>query len=167
MLGERAQARLEQTKSTSFACDLAKWQQIMQSYEKGGFAYHATLPTDSLVTLRDVMLETERFGFSKAKAEAALLGQEVRSLLRHAGFPSVASEGFAAPGVVVSYTTDPQIQSGRAFAEAGMQIAAGVPLQCDEGDDYRSFRIGLFGLDKLADRNRTVRNLTTAIKIIG
>jgi len=166
MLGERAHARLEQTKSTSFACDLAKWQQIMQSYEKGGFAYHATLPTDSLAILRDVMLETERFGFTKAKAEAALLGQEVRSLLRHAGFPSVAAEGFTAPGVVVSYTTDPQIQSGRAFAEAGMQIAAGVPLQCDEGDDYKSFRIGLFGLDKLANRERTVRTLATAIKAI-
>jgi len=166
MLGERAHARLEQTKSTSFACDLAKWQQIMQSYEKGGFTYHATLPTDSLAILRDVMLETERFGFTKAKAEAALLGQEVRSLLRHAGFPSVAAEGFTAPGVVVSYTTDPQIQSGRAFAEAGMQIAAGVPLQCDEGDDYKSFRIGLFGLDKLANRERTVRTLATAIKAI-
>ncbi len=167
MLGERAQTRLEQTKSTSFACDLAKWQQIMQSYEKGGFAYHATLPTDSLVTLRDVMLETERFGFARAKAEAASLGLEVRSLLGHAGFPSVAAQGFAAPGVVVSYTTDPQIQSGRAFAEAGVQIAAGVPLQCDEGDDYKSFRIGLFGLDKLADRDRTVRNLAAAIKAIS
>jgi aspartate aminotransferase-like enzyme len=166
MLGERAQARLEQTKSTSFACDLAKWQQIMQSYEKGGFAYHATLPTDSLATLRDVMLETERFGFAKANAEAALLGQEVRSLLLHAGFPSVAAEGFAAPGVVVSYTTNPQIQSGRAFAEAGIQIAAGVPLQCDEGDDFKTFRIGLFGLDKLADRDRTVRTLATSIKAI-
>jgi aspartate aminotransferase-like enzyme len=166
MLGERAPARLEQTKSTSFACDLAKWQQIMQSYEKGGFAYHATLPTDSLATLRDVMLETERFGFAKANAEAALLGQEVRSLLLHAGFPSVAAEGFAAPGVVVSYTTNPQIQSGRAFAEAGIQIAAGVPLQCDEGDDFKTFRIGLFGLDKLADRDRTVRTLATSIKAI-
>jgi aspartate aminotransferase-like enzyme len=166
MLGERAQARLEQTKSTSFACDLAKWQQIMQSYEKGGFAYHATLPTDALATLRDVMLETERFGFAKVKAEAALLGQEVRSLLLHAGFPSVAAQGFTAPGVVVSYTTNPQIQSGRAFAEAGMQIAAGVPLQCDEGEDFKTFRIGLFGLDKLAHRDRTLGTLATAIKAI-
>jgi aspartate aminotransferase-like enzyme len=166
-LSERAQARLEQTKSSSFACDLAKWQQIMQSYEKGGFAYHATLPTDSLVILRDVMLEIERFGFAKAKAEAALLGQEVRAMLLQNGFPSVAGQGFAAPGVVVSYTSNPQIQSGRAFVEAGVQIAAGVPLQCDEGEDFRTFRIGLFGLDKLANRERTLRTLATAVKAIA
>ncbi len=166
-LGERAVARVEQTKSTSFACDLGKWLQIMQSYEKGGFSYHATLPTDSLVVLRDVMLETERFGFARAKAEAALLGRDVRSLLLEAGFPSVAADGFAAPGVVVSYTTHPQIQSGRAFAEAGIQIAAGVPLQCDEGEDFKTFRIGLFGLDKLADRDRTVRTLAKGLRAIA
>lgn len=111
----------------------------MQSYESGGYAYHATLPTDSLTILRDVMLETERFGFAKSKGEAALLGQQVRSLLSQHGFKSVAADGFAAPGVIVSYTTNPEIQSGRAFASAGLQIAAGVPLQCDEGDDSRHF----------------------------
>jgi aspartate aminotransferase-like enzyme len=130
-LGERARARMEKTKSSSFACDLSKWQQIMESYEKGGVSYHATLPTDSLATLRDVMLETERFGFTRAKTEAILLGQEVRSLLFREGFSSVAAEGFAAPGVVVSYTINPEIQSGRAFAKEGIQIAPGVPLQCD------------------------------------
>lgn len=167
VLGERARVRMEQTKSTSFACDLSKWQQIMESYERGGFAYHATLPTDSLATLRDVMLETERFGFAKAKAEATLLGQEVRALLLHEGFSSVAAEGFAAPGVIVSYTTNPEIQSARAFAKAGIQIAPGVPLQCDEGDDFKTFRIGLFGLDKLADRGRTVSTLATAIGAVN
>jgi aspartate aminotransferase-like enzyme len=165
-LGERARARIEQTKSTSFACDLLKWLQIMESYEKGGFAYHATLPTDSLATLRDVMLETECFGFAKAKTEAMLLGQEVRSLLFREGFSSVAAEGFAAPGVVVSYTTNPEIQSGRAFVKEGIQIAPGVPLQCDEGDDFKTFRIGLFGLDKLANRGRTLETLAAAIDTI-
>jgi aspartate aminotransferase-like enzyme len=139
----------------------------MQSYESGGYAYHATLPTDSLTILRDVMLETERFGFAKSKGEAALLGQQVRSLLSQHGFKSVAADGFAAPGVIVSYTTNPEIQSGRAFASAGLQIAAGVPLQRDEGDDFKTFRIGLFGLDKLANRERTLSSLASAINAIG
>jgi aspartate aminotransferase-like enzyme len=165
-LGERAQERIGRTKSTSFACDLAKWLQIMGSYEKGGFSYHATLPTDSLAILRDVMLETERFGFAKAKAEAASLGREVRLMLASSGFRSVAAEGFAAPGVVVSYTSDAEIQAGRAFAKLGLQIAAGVPLQCDEGEDFRTFRIGLFGLDKLTDRGRTLAALASAVDAI-
>jgi aspartate aminotransferase-like enzyme len=155
-LGERARARIDETKSSSFSCDLLKWLQIMESYEKGGFAYHATMPTDSLVAVRDAMQDTERFGFGRAAEQAKLLGTEVRDLLRQRGFPSVAADGFGAPGVIVSYTTRPEIQSGKAFRDLGMQIAAGVPLQCDEGDDFRSFRIGLFGLDKLGDRARTV-----------
>ncbi len=163
-LGERARERIEQTKSTSFACDLLKWLQIMEAYEKGGFAYHATMPTDALAVLRDVMLETERFGFAQAAAEARQLGAAVRSMLGAAGFPSVAASGFGAPGVVVSYTTNPDIQSGKAFRDLGLQIAAGVPLQCDEGDDFRTFRIGLFGLDKLKDRARTLRSLEEAVR---
>jgi aspartate aminotransferase-like enzyme len=166
-LGERARARIEQTKSTSFACDLLKWLQIMEAYEKGGFAYHATMPTDSLAVLRDVMLETERFGFQKACEQARLLGAEVRAVLASAGFASVAAEGFGAPGVVVSYTTNPDIQSGKAFRDVGLQIAAGVPLQCDEGDDFRTFRIGLFGLDKLANRPRTLKSLEDALRAVG
>ncbi len=161
-LGDRARARIEQTKSSSFACDLLKWLQIMESYEKGAFAYHATMPTSALVGVRDAMQETERFGFGKAAEQARLLGAEVRDLLKQRGYPSVAAEGFGAPGVVVSYTTRPDIQSGRAFRDLGMQIAAGVPLQCDEGDDFRSFRLGLFGLDKLGDRARTVGFLERA-----
>jgi aspartate aminotransferase-like enzyme len=162
-LGERARARIENTKSTSFACDLLKWLQIMESYEQGGFAYHATMPTDSLAAMRDVMLQTERFGFANAAEQAILLGGDVRSLLAKRGFPSVAADGFGAPGVVVSYTTNPDIQSGKALRELGVQIAAGVPLQCDEGGDFRSFRIGLFGLDKLMDTARTVKSLETAL----
>jgi aspartate aminotransferase-like enzyme len=163
-LGERARARIEQTTSTSFACDLRKWLQIMEAYEKGGSAYHATMPTDSLAVLRRTMLELERFGFAKAHEEARLLGAEVRSLLIRSGFQSVAAEGFGAPGVVVSYTINADIQSGKAFSDVGIQIAAGVPLQCGEGTDFRTFRIGLFGLDKLANRVRTSDALEGALR---
>ena len=166
-LGPRARERIDQTRSTSFACDLLKWLQIMESYEKGGFAYHATLPTDALAVLRDVMLETERLGFATVSERAQRLGTDVRALLARAGFASVAAEGYGAPGVVVSYTTNPDVQSGKAFRQAGLQIAAGVPLQCDEGDDFRSFRIGLFGLDKLAYPARTVRSLEEAVRGLG
>ncbi len=162
-LGERALARIEQTTSTSFACDLKKWLQIMQAFENGGHAYHATMPTDALTTMRDVMLETEAYGFAKVCEEQLELGQRVRELLESRGFPSVAAEGFQAPGVVVSYTTDPNIQSGKKFIAAGLQTAAGVPLQCDEGPDFRTFRIGLFGLEKLHNPERTAANLAKAL----
>jgi aspartate aminotransferase-like enzyme len=162
-LSDRARARIDATTSSSFACDLKKWLQIMEAYEAGGHAYHATPPTDALAALRDVMLEAEQFGFERLAQQQKELGRLVRELLVRRGFPSVAADGFQAPGVVVSYTIDPAIQSGRAFLEAGLQIAAGVPLQCDEGADYRSFRIGLFGLDKLHNPARTVRSLEDAL----
>jgi len=162
-LSERARTRIEGTTSTSFACDLKKWLQIMESYEKGGHAYHATMPTDALAVLRDVMLETERYGFDKVCREQQELGRQVRRLLVARGFKSVAAEGFQAPGVVVSFTADPEIQSGKKFIGAGLQTAAGVALQCDEGADFRSFRIGLFGLDKLHDPARTAKSLEDAL----
>jgi len=162
-MNERARARAGETKSSSFACDLLKWTQIMETYEQGGFAYHATPPTMALQGVLEAMLETERFGFARSAAEAHALGTEVRALFARHGYPSVAAEGFGAPGVVVSYTTRADIQSGEAFAKLGLQVAAGVPLQCDEGEGYRSFRIGLFGLDKLGDRARTVRLLEEAL----
>ena len=166
-LGERARARIDETTSTSFACDLKKWLQIMETFENGGHAYHATMPTDALTTLRDVMLETEAYGFARVCEEQWELGRRVRALLAARGFPSVAAAGFQAPGVVVSYTTDPDIQSGKKFLAAGLQSAAGVPLQCDEGPDFRTFRIGLFGLDKLHAPERTVANLATALDSLG
>src|SRR5690606_39180563 len=167
MLGERARQRMEDTVSTSFACDLRKWLQIMEAYEKGGHAYHATLPTDSLAILRDVMLETEAYGFDKVRAEQQELGDAVRALLRKKGFNSVAADGFAAPGVVVSYTDDDGIHSTRKLAEAGIQAAAGVPLQCDEPSDFKTFRLGLFGLDKLHNIERTVSRLEQALDVIA
>jgi aspartate aminotransferase-like enzyme len=166
-LGERARQRIDGTTSTSFACDLKKWLQIMEAYEGGGHAYHATLPTDALTVVRDVMLETEAYGFERVRREQHTLGRLVRELLAANGFKSVAAPGFEAPGVVVSHTSDPELQSGKKFVGLGLQIAAGVPLQCDEGPDYRSFRIGLFGLDKLHNPERSVKNLEEALKRLG
>jgi aspartate aminotransferase-like enzyme len=167
MLGERALARLGETTSSSFACDLKKWCQIMEAYETGGHAYHATMPTDALRRVRDAMRETEAFGFTLARERQWLLGRRVRELLQARGFPSVAAAGFEAPGVVVSYTTDPEIQSVKKFVAQGFQLAAGVPLQCDEPADFRSFRIGLFGLDKLGDVDGTVARLAEAFDRIA
>ncbi|GAA6135951.1 aminotransferase class V-fold PLP-dependent enzyme [Oceaniserpentilla sp. 4NH20-0058] len=159
MLSDKALAVLEGTTSNSFACDLKKWQQIMQAYENGGHAYHATMPTDALTQFRDTMMETKEYGFEKVKAEQLELGQKVRAMLEARGIQSVAAEGFQAPGVVVNYTADADMQNTKKFAALGMQAAAGVPLMCDEGDDFKSFRIGLFGLDKLHNIDRTVTNL--------
>ncbi len=163
MLSELARQRIDETVSTSFACDLRKWLQIIEAYEKGGHAYHATLPTDALTTLRNVMLETEAYGLEKVKAEQQQLGQRVRALLREHGFKSVAASGFEAPGVVVCYTDDDGIHSTKKFSEAGLQAAAGVPLQCDEPKDFKTFRLGLFGLDKLHNIDRTVGTLEAAL----
>jgi aspartate aminotransferase-like enzyme len=163
MLGETARERIEATTSTSYACDLRKWLQIMEAYEKGGHAYHATMPTDALASVRDAMLETKRYGFDKARTDQLALGARVRALLAGRGFPSVAAPGFEAPGVVVSYTDDPEIHSGKRFLGLGLQTAAGVPLQCDEPADFRTFRIGLFGLDKLGNIDRTVAHLERAL----
>jgi aspartate aminotransferase-like enzyme len=167
MLGERALARISETTSSSFACDLRKWLEIMQAYENGGHAYHATMPTDALKKFRDTMQETADYGFSRVCDEQLELGRKVRELLVRHGYPSVAAEGFQAPGVVVSYTSDPEIQSGRKFLQQGLQIAAGVPLMCDEPADFRTFRLGLFGLDKLHHVERTVSHLERALSQIG
>lgn len=166
MLSPLAREKIDSTQSTSFACDLRKWLQIMESYEQGNVAYHTTMPTDALTILRDVMEETAAYGFDKVRAEQQELGDRVRALLVSKGFKSVAAEGFQAPGVVVSYTNDDGIQSTRKFAEAGLQTAAGVPLQCDERADFKTFRVGLFGLDKLHNIERTVANLATALDAI-
>jgi aspartate aminotransferase-like enzyme len=167
VLGEAARARIETTTSTSFAADLRKWLQIMETYESGGHAYHTTLPTDALVRLRDTMRETEADGVETLRAAQQRLGREVRAMLARKGFPSVAAPGFEAAGVVVSYTTDPEIQSARKFIGLGLQTAAGVPLQCDEGADFRTFRIGLFGLEKLRNVDRTLGLLDDALNRIA
>lgn len=162
-MGERARAHIDATTSSSFACDLKKWMQIMEAFEDGGHAYHATMPTDALASLRDVMLETEAYGFARVRDEQLELGRQARQLIESKGFPSVAATGFQAPGVVVSYTTDPEIQSGKKFITQGYQTAAGVPLMCDEPADFRTFRVGLFGLEKLHNPTRTVATLAKAL----
>lgn len=162
-LSQRAHQRIDQTQSSSFSCDLRKWLQIMETYETGGHVYHTTMPTDSLKVLRNVMLETRSHGFDYLRAQQELLGAKVRRLFESRGFPSVAAPGFQAPGVVVSYTNDPEIQSGKRFIDVGLQTAAGVPLQCGEGPEFRTFRVGLFGLEKLLHIERVVTHLETAL----
>ncbi|MEM8951558.1 MAG: aminotransferase class V-fold PLP-dependent enzyme [Pseudomonadota bacterium] len=166
MLSEAAVAKLAETTSTSFAIDLAKWHQIMQAYLNGGHAYHSTMPTDALTAFRDTLLETRDYGFDKLRSAQAALGKRVRDLLAQRGYASVAARGYEAPGVVVSYTDDPSRQNGSAFAAHGMQVAAGVPLQCDEPKDYSTFRLGLFGLDKLQDVNRSVERLAKVLEAV-
>jgi aspartate aminotransferase-like enzyme len=163
MLGREARERIGSTTSTSFACDLRKWLDIMQAYENGGYAYHATMPTDALSKFRDTMKETASLGFEKARDQQLELGRKVRELLEDRGFRSVAAKGYQAPGVVVSYTDDAEIQNGKKFMAQGLQIAAGVPLMCDEPDGFRTFRLGLFGLDKLNNIDRTVGHLAAAL----
>lgn len=163
MLSEKAVEVMQARTSSSFACDLKKWHQIMQAYINGGHAYHATMPTDSLTRFRDTMLETQKIGFDLLKERQWELGRKVRVLLAENGFRSVAAPEFAAPGVIVSYTSDDLIHNGRKFIEQGLQTAAGVPLMCDEPASYKTFRIGLFGLDKLNDVDRAVGNLERAL----
>mgnify|MGYP000924450521 FL=1 len=167
MLSERARKAIDNTQSTTFAADLRKWLQIMETYESGGHAYHTTLPTDALVRLRDTMKETQAYGFAKVREEQIELGRQVRALLESHGFASVAAAGFQAPGVVVSYTDDADIQSSKKFLAAGLQTAAGVPLQCDEPADFRTFRIGLFGLEKWHNVSRTIDQLTQALAVVA
>jgi aspartate aminotransferase-like enzyme len=163
MLSEQADKVMADTQSTSFACDLKKWRQIMVAYENGGHAYHATLPTDAISRFHAAMLEAGTFGFDRLKAAQLELGRKARAVLAGAGYKSLAAEGFGAPGVVVSYTSDAEIQNGKKFIAHGMQTAAGVPLMCDEAADFRTFRIGLFGLDKLQHIDRTVQLLQDAL----
>jgi aspartate aminotransferase-like enzyme len=163
-LSERARQRIDSTTSTSFACDLKRWLGIMETYEGGGYAYHTTLPTDALLRLRDTMRETIDSGLEVLRQAQWTQGRRIRELLQARGFSSVAAEGWQSPGVVVSYTTDPDIKSSKAFANLGLQTAAGVPLQCDEGADFSTFRLGLFGLDKLRNVDRTVQTVAHALE---
>lgn len=167
MLSEVALERVRAAQSTSFAVDLGKWLQIMEAYENGGHAYHATMPTDALKGFRETMRECREAGFDQLKEAQWQQGDAVRAMLAEKGFRSVAADGFGAPGVVVSYTSDPDIQSGKKFLAEGLQIAAGVPLMCDEGPDYKSFRIGLFGLDKLMDVEASIGRLKVALERVA
>ena len=167
MLSERARSAIDSTTSSSFACDLKKWLQVMEAYENGTHMYHTTMPTDAITRLREVMLETQAYGFEKVCAEQWDLGHKVRGLMEGRGIRSVAAPGFQAPGVVVSYTTDTGMHNSKGFSALGLQTAAGVPLQCDEPADFMTFRIGLFGLDKLHNADRSVTHLAAALDEMG
>ncbi|MBT6621530.1 MAG: alanine--glyoxylate aminotransferase family protein [Gemmatimonadetes bacterium] len=164
MLNATAREKINSTTSSSFACDLGKWLSIMEAYENGGHAYHATMPTDALATFHKVMGEIEAIGFDTVRQQQQELGDKIRAALTDKGVKSVAAEGFQAPGVVVCYTEDGEIQTGKKFAANGLQIAAGVPLQCDEPEGFQTFRLGLFGLDKLQNVERTVANFTEVLE---
>jgi len=166
MMSENARIAIETTTSSSFACNLKQWLEIMEAYENGGHAYHTTMPTDGIVTFRDSMKETGEYGFEKVRLEQQELGDRVRSLLTEKGFKSVAADGFQAPGVIVCYTDDGDVQNGKKFAAQGLQIAAGVPLRCDEPEDFQTFRLGLFGLDKLHNIDRSVASLSSALDAV-
>ena len=163
MLSQRARTAIDHTTSTSFACDLRKWLQVMETYESGAHVYHTTMPTDALARVAAVMRETQAYGFEALRQEQWALGRGVRQLLASYGYQSVAAPGFEAPGVVVSYTDDPEVQNSKKFLALGLQTAAGVPLQCDEGQDFRTFRLGLFGLDKLHQPERSLTHLRQAL----
>jgi len=167
MLSELARERIDGTTSTSYAADLKKWLQVMETYETGSHVYHTTMPTDALARTRDAMQETRARGFAKLCAEQEQIGVAVRALLERHGYKSVAAAGFKAPCVVVSYTDDPGLATSKSFLDLGLQTAAGVPLQCDEGADFRTFRIGLFGLEKLGQTARTVGHLEQALSAIA
>ena len=168
MLSEEGKKKLNTTTSTSFSCDLKKWHQIMEVYEQGGHAYHATMPTDSLKIFRNAMNEAIDYGLSKVKSDQEVLGQKIRDLLEVKGIKSLAAKGFQAPGVIVSYTDDPGVKTGKKFLEHDIQIAAGVPLKCYEADDFQTFRIGLFGIDKLKNIERTISNISeTFDQVLG
>jgi aspartate aminotransferase-like enzyme len=167
MLSARARTAIDGTTSSSFACDLKKWLQVMEAYENGTHMYHTTMPTDALTRLREVMMETQDYGFEKVRAEQLELGHKVRALMESRGLVSVAAEGFKAPGVVVRYTTDAGMHNSQKFLALGLQTAAGVPLQCDEPADFMTFRIGLFGLEKLHNVDRSVGHLAAALDQMG
>ena len=166
MMSQRALDMLQSTESSSFACDLKKWREIMEAYENGGHAYHATMPTDGLKNFRDVMKETQGLGFEAMKEAQIDLGNKIRAILEEHGYKSVAADGYKSPGVIVSYTNDPAIKSGAKFSQAGMQIAGGVPLKCGEPEDFSTFRIGLFGLDKLTNIRRTVETFASTLSTV-
>ena len=166
MMSQRALDMLQSTESSSFACDLKKWREIMEAYENGGHAYHATMPTDGLKNFRDVMKETQGLGFEAMKEAQIDLGNKIRAILEEHGYKSVAADGYKSPGVIVSYTNDPAIKSGAKFSQAGMQIAGGVPLKCGEPEDFSTFRLGLFGLDKLTNIQRTVETFASTLSTV-
>ena len=164
MLSERATEAVRASKPKSMVLNLSKWLDVAESYDNGGFMYYTTMPTDAITLFRDVAAETKEYGFAKAKEDFILLGQEVRDMMASKGFTTVAADGYHAPGVVVAYTDDPNMFPK--FKSQGFQVAAGVPFMIDEPTGNHTFRIGLFGIDKLYNRARTVSRLAEGIDAV-
>lgn len=167
MLSEAAVARLDETQSDSFVLDLKKWHQIMSAYLNGGHAYHATMPTDGLSQFYDTLCEVKSFGYDRAKQAQIELGSRLRLLMEQRGYKSLAADGFKSPSVIVSHTERDDMKNGAAFAANGVQIAAGVPLECGESAAFKTFRVGLFGLDKLADIDGTISDFMQALDTVS
>ena len=167
MLSDAALARMEDTESDSFVLNLKKWHQIMGAYLGGGHAYHATMPTDGISQFYQAVLEIKKFGYANAKKAQIELGTKLRGIMEQRGFKSLTADGFKSPTVIVSHTDRDDMKSGAAFAAQGVQIAAGVPLECGESDQFKTFRIGLFGLDKLANIERTISVFTEKLDSVA
>ena len=167
MLSDAALARMEDTESDSFVLNLKKWHQIMDAYLGGGHAYHATMPTDGISQFYQAVLEIKKFGYANAKQAQIELGTKLRGIMEQRGFKSLTADGFKSPTVIVSHTDRDDMKSGAAFAAQGVQIAAGVPLECGESDQFKTFRIGLFGLDKLANIERTISVFTEKLDSVA
>jgi len=166
LMNDKAKAICSATTSTSFACSLNKWCDVMEAYEKGGFMYYTTLPTDALMAFRQVMLETrDTIGFQAAKEAALKLGTLVRAAMSRSGLPSAAAPGFESPTVVVCYAKSADMVAR--FKANGLQIAGGVPFKCDEPANIMTFRIGLFGIDKLRNVERTAKTFEDALMQIA
>ena len=163
MLSEKGRDAVASGTPTSFALDLNRWLAISDGYRDGRAGYHATMPTDTIARNLAQMIETRDRGPEDLRAAQIELGTRVRALLAERGLPSVAASAFAAPSVVVVHTTDEGLRTGARFKDQGLQIAAGVPLHCDEPESFSTFRMGLFGLDKLGDVDGTVARLEAAL----
>jgi len=158
MMSDRAVAKMNETEETSFSMSLKRWSAIMDTYEKGGFGYHTTMPTDGLRDFHEISVETMKFGIPELKAAQLELGKKARDLFDSRGLTSVAAPGFQAPGVLVYYSPtgveNPEMMAK--FKNEGLQIAMGVPWRIDEADGLKTFRMGLFGLDKMGDIPKAV-----------
>jgi len=165
MMSEAAVEKLQTTSETSFSMSLKRWSAIMDTYEAGGFGYHTTMPTDGLRDFHEISVETLKFGLPELKEGQLNLGWKARKAMDVRGLTSVAAPGSQAPGVLVFYSpagVENPVMMNR-FKDHGLQIAMGVPWRIDEPEGLKTFRMGLFGLDKVGKPQETVDVMTKAL----
>lgn len=168
MLGERGLEHMKKTQSSSFIVDMNKWHAVMNAYIGGGHMYHLTMPTDALITFENIVRESrEQIGLDVLEKKQWELGRRTVAALEAHGADIVAAEGFRAPSVVVAHTTRADIQNGSAFKACGMQVAGGVPLFIDEGDQYKSVRFGMLGIEKIMNGDATIATLEKTLEAVG